>query len=548
MVGLASVTLSSAMFWNFSLLSGLIMMDQKAIRDITQKALASTVLLVAQDAKSEIISRGSGFVVKRNQIVTNFHVVENAAIVQAKLVGKDTFCNIKSLLAIDRENDLVLLGTDDDFKAEPLDLADSEAVQISDPIYVVGNPQGFLEGTVSQGIISGVREFRPGNKHIQMTAPISRGSSGGPVLNSDGKVVGISVGSNRDGQLLNFAIPSNCLNTLLTKEKPADPLLEAVTIGKLVWEESSAFHWVSRLEQGVRSSSLERLPHRTNDIPVHSPWGSNSSYRFSLRNQCLEPIKNVRCYVSFYTANSEKIYRDDVVFPWVIPAGAAKSISFDVDARVKTWSDSHKVEIISFDLAEQSKQDDSGNQNLEGVTWFGRWSWAKSTAFGFSLRNQRSENIGNVHCLVTFKDNENAPIRSDKLDSGQISAGKTKLISFDVDPNVILLGQHQEIRIADSEKGQSLEEEGVIYDGLRWLEYAFYTFSLRNQLNEAVRDIRCHVLFYAEENMPIDSDIVEFSGVIPAKMTGQVNGAIDLNIMEQIKSAYIRVVDFKTVN
>lgn len=523
------------------------MMNQKAIRDITQKALASTVLLDAQDARSGIISTGSGFVVKQNQIVTNFHVVENAARVRAKLVGKDTFYNIKGLLAIDRENDLVLLGTDDDFKAEPLNLADSDAVQISDPIYVVGNPQGFLEGTVSQGIISGVREFRPGNKHIQMTAPISRGSSGGPVLNSEGAVVGVSVGSSRDGQLLNFAIPSNCLNTLLTKKKPANPLLEALTIGKLVWEESSAFHWVSRLEQGVRSSSLERLPHRTNDIPVHSPWGFNRSYRFSLRNQCLESIKNVRCYVSFYNANSEKIYRDDVVFPGVIPAGATKSISFDVDASVKTLSASDKFEIISFDLAEQSKQDDPGNQNLEGVTWFGGWSWAKSTAFRFSLRNRRSENIDNVHCLVTFKDSENAQIRSDKLDSGQISAGKTKLISFDVDPNVSRLAQHQEIRIEDSEKGQSLEEEGVIYDGLRWLEYAFYTFSLRNQLNEAVRDIRC-LLFYAEENMPIDSDIVEFSGVIPAKMTGQVNGAIDLNIMEQTKYAYIRVVDFKAVN
>ena len=117
------------------------------------------------------------------------------------------------ITALDSENDLVLLEVSDSFKAPPLDLSDS-GVQIGEPIYVVGNPQGFLEGTVSQGIISGVREFRPGNKRIQMTAPISRGSSGGPVLNDNGTVVGVSVGSQVDGQLLNFAVPSDYLNTL----------------------------------------------------------------------------------------------------------------------------------------------------------------------------------------------------------------------------------------------------------------------------------------------------------------------------------------------
>ena len=75
----------------------------------------------------------------------------------------------------------------DDFEAPPLELADNETVQVSDPVYAVGNPQGFLEGTVSQGIISGFRELPPGDKHIQMTAPISKGSSGGPVLNNEGE-------------------------------------------------------------------------------------------------------------------------------------------------------------------------------------------------------------------------------------------------------------------------------------------------------------------------------------------------------------------------
>lgn len=267
------------------------MNNQKTVREITQKALASTVLLVAEDAKNKTIGRGSGFVVQGTQIVSNFHVVEDAAKVYAKLVGKETLFDIKGIIAIDRENDLVLLDVPDDFEAPPLNIADSETVQVSDPVYVVGNPQGFLEGTVSEGIISGFRERRVGDKHIQMTAPISEGSSGGPVLNNEGTVVGVSVGSIVEGQLLNFAIPSNCLKTLLTEESPANPLLEAVTIGKLTWEKSETYHWISRIDPNHGSSSVERFPIRTNDIPVDAPWDFEYSYRFSLRNQCLEDIE-----------------------------------------------------------------------------------------------------------------------------------------------------------------------------------------------------------------------------------------------------------------
>lgn len=102
------------------------MNDQETVREITHKALASTVLLVAEDAKNAAIGRGSGFVVQDAQIVSNFHVVKDAAKVYAKLVGQDTFFNIRGIIAIDRENDLVLLDVPDDFEAPLLELADSE--------------------------------------------------------------------------------------------------------------------------------------------------------------------------------------------------------------------------------------------------------------------------------------------------------------------------------------------------------------------------------------------------------------------------------------
>ena len=94
-------------------------------------------------------------------------------------------------------------------------LGNSDFAQVGETVYAVGNPRG-LEGTFSQGIISSIRPVGS-DKLIQITAPLSPGSSGGPVLNRKGEVIGVSVFTIRNGQNLNFAIPSNYVKPLLTK-------------------------------------------------------------------------------------------------------------------------------------------------------------------------------------------------------------------------------------------------------------------------------------------------------------------------------------------
>ena len=112
---------------------------------------------------------------------------------------------VAGYVTIDPENDLILLAVKDlDTPVIPLNLDNDIPVYLGETVYAVGNPKGY-EGTVSDGIISGIRDA---SKLIQMTAPISRGSSGGPVINSNGKVIGVSILSRSDGQNLNFAIPS----------------------------------------------------------------------------------------------------------------------------------------------------------------------------------------------------------------------------------------------------------------------------------------------------------------------------------------------------
>ena len=191
--------------------------------DIAEKALAATVYLEMQNKNGKTLGIGSGFFVKSNLIATNYHVIEGAAKGTAKLVGKKTTYNIEGVTTTDKTNDLALLKVTT-YGIKPLSLGDSDAVRIGETVYVAGNPKG-LEGTFSDGIISSLRD-KDTKERLQMTAPISPGSSGGPVLNRKGEVIGVSfaVYKSLDAQNLNFAIPSKYLKTLLIRSGTTRPL------------------------------------------------------------------------------------------------------------------------------------------------------------------------------------------------------------------------------------------------------------------------------------------------------------------------------------
>ena len=197
----------------------------QTVPEIAEKALAATVYLEMQDSNGKTLGFGSGFFVKPNLIATNYHVIAGAASGTAKLVGKHTTYKIEGFTATDEANDLALLKVTA-YGIKPLLLGNSDTVKIGETVYVAGNPKG-LEGTFSDGIISSRRD-KYTKERFQMTAPISPGSSGGPVLNGKGEVIGVSVAAHRDldAQNLNFAIPSNYLKTLLTLSKLTKPLAQ----------------------------------------------------------------------------------------------------------------------------------------------------------------------------------------------------------------------------------------------------------------------------------------------------------------------------------
>lgn len=193
-------------------------------REIAQNAFPSVVLLLTQDAQGQPLALGSGFFVRPGIIATNVHVIEGAAQGWAKVVGHSTKSQIEGTVGIDEGMDLALVRVSN-VAAQPLALGDSTQVSAGDPVLVAGNPRG-LEGTLSQGIVSAVRSMES-ETFLQITAPISPGSSGGPVLDGQGRVIGVAVATLQGGQNLNFAIPVSYLSALLGRPSPLRPLAPA---------------------------------------------------------------------------------------------------------------------------------------------------------------------------------------------------------------------------------------------------------------------------------------------------------------------------------
>ena len=193
------------------------------VPELAEKALAATVYLEMMDTNGRPISYGSGFFVSPTHIVTNFHVIAGAANGTAKLVGIPKRHPIEGFVAIDPINDLALLQVKIT-GIKPLLLGDSEKVRIGEPVYVFGNPKG-QEGTFLDRIIS--RIPKGSKKRFQMTDLISPVSSGGPALNSEGKVIGVTFMTTIDGQDLNSAIPTKYVKKMLDKKGAVTTLAES---------------------------------------------------------------------------------------------------------------------------------------------------------------------------------------------------------------------------------------------------------------------------------------------------------------------------------
>jgi len=168
---------------------------------VFSQASRSVVMLYAAETSGKIVGRGSGVFVDDDLLVTNCHVIARGKIFQ---VGHRQKRSPGRLVAYDVDNDLCVLNVRG-LDATPAAIGDAKTVRVGQRVYAIGTPEGF-ELTLSEGLVSGLREAA-GGRYIQTTAPMSEGSSGGGLFDSEGRLIGITAFVFSAGQNLNFAAP-----------------------------------------------------------------------------------------------------------------------------------------------------------------------------------------------------------------------------------------------------------------------------------------------------------------------------------------------------
>lgn len=204
--------------------------SQDQLPDLVRRIKPSAVAIETFDARGEKLTRGSGFFIDKDRVVTNRHVIDGAYRAEVHLNSGNRF-PVKAVVAVDAEGDVALLRVEAPAnQVRPLSL-DRTSPQEGESIVVIGNPFG-LEGSVTNGIVSAVRDIPGFGRIIQITAPISPGSSGSPVVNMQGQVIGVATLQVTGGQSVNFAIPSERI-AQLDRTAQADAT-QQISLGELV--------------------------------------------------------------------------------------------------------------------------------------------------------------------------------------------------------------------------------------------------------------------------------------------------------------------------
>jgi hypothetical protein len=184
---------------------------------IADRATPSVVIIENFNQDGAKAEQGSGYVFSGDGIViTNYHVIRGAKSLNVKVPGSEPY-RVDSVLGYEIDHDVAALQVSGS-SLPALSTETIEEPKVGDRVVAIGAPLG-LESTVSEGIISALRDA--GTMHIiQTTASISPGSSGGPLLNEYGKVIGLTTSTVLNGQSINFVVSARHISGLLSRRQP----------------------------------------------------------------------------------------------------------------------------------------------------------------------------------------------------------------------------------------------------------------------------------------------------------------------------------------
>jgi S1-C subfamily serine protease len=223
------------------------------------------LLIETYDDEGRKRGLGSGFsVASDGTTITNYHVIRGASRATVKFAD-GTVGSVSGVESYDPGRDLAVIQVTPAPSAV-LEVGDSDKLQVGDKIVAVGSPLG-LQNTMSEGIVSALRN----GGIIQISAPISPGSSGGAVFDEHGKVIGVSAAQMVAGQNLNFAIPINWAKPYLTGQSPR-PLSDVAAENTVTQDVLNGSMTIERGQ--ARSWNITVDPNHMSNAEVHGQISS----------------------------------------------------------------------------------------------------------------------------------------------------------------------------------------------------------------------------------------------------------------------------------
>jgi len=276
-------------------------------QEIAAKALEATVTVTVYDENGKVCSIGSGFMISQESLLTNHHVIAGGKSATIRFAGQENEIPVSEVQSYDASTDLALLGIA--MQKRPIrplvlhSLHDSE-IQVGDSVFAAGTPLG-LEGTFSDGIISSIRKTDKGVV-LQITCPISQGSSGGPVLDDYARVIGVAVASYADGQNLNLAIEVSHVQELLSRQRRAVKIsdVESVSGDDSIVANIARIRPSETIEIGSLVWDLRSL--------ADNPDEKNVTGSFSLRNLSSRGIQIWRFQVLVYDTDGKLVETKEI--------------------------------------------------------------------------------------------------------------------------------------------------------------------------------------------------------------------------------------------
>ncbi|WP_370202263.1 S1C family serine protease [Alloalcanivorax venustensis] len=239
--------------------------DGSPIDDLYRSSLS----LVSYGEAGKRVSEGSAFALKGGYVVTAFHNLIGAEKIELINYDESVKTTFEHVHKVDRESDIAVFYAPDS-GAEEMQVS-SRSFSVGDDVWAIGSPLG-LDSSLSKGIVSSIRNFA-GISKIQFTAPVSSGSSGGALVDSSGKVIGMTIETMEGGQNLNFAIPLEAIRE--TVEAPNRiAIISQLDDEILTEEEMVGLNFINRLssaEEVFYDSSGEGLLERS-DLLFDGPW------------------------------------------------------------------------------------------------------------------------------------------------------------------------------------------------------------------------------------------------------------------------------------